>query len=238
LNRAGGCDILLVKASYSDYLWNGGESVKHAIVTAILGVTISMLVGCGGTGQTIPMAIDLKNVPDPAPVRNAPRVAVMPFEDVRADKTAIGRHQHYIETEVDRLVPTEGTAADQITKFVAQYLKEAGFPVTLVQPGAKQTTSNADVIMTGEIESYWNEAVARLGRTELSSKNRLRIKLTNLNDESTTSTTIAGEANTKVVTFEISDLAQLDGEALSQSLARFLADLQVVDRSLKPKSQG
>jgi hypothetical protein len=184
------------------------------------------------------MAIDLKNVPDPEPVRNAPRVAVVPFEDVRADTTAIGRHQHYIETTVDRIVPKEGSAADQITKFVAQYLKEAGFPVTVVQPGAQPTADKADVIMTGEIESYWNEAVSRLGRTELRSKNRLRIKLTNLTDESTTSTTVAGEADTKVVTFEPSDLAQLDGEALGQSMARLLADLKVVERSLKPKPAG
>jgi hypothetical protein len=139
---------------------------------------------------------------------------------------------------VDRIVPTEGSAADQITKFVVQYLKEAGFPVTLVKPGAQLAADNADVIMTGEIESYWNEAVTRLGRTELSSKNRLRIKLTNLTDQSTTSTTVAGEANTKVVTFEPSDLAQLDGEAMGQSMARLLADLKVVDRSLKPKPAG
>ncbi|HEY3197054.1 MAG TPA: hypothetical protein VGJ57_03480 [Nitrospirales bacterium] len=212
--------------------------MKHVVTTAVLSVAISLLVGCGGTGQTIPMAIDLKNVPDPEPVRNAPRVAVVPFEDVRADTTAIGRHQHYIETTVDRIVPKEGSAADQITKFVAQYLKEAGFPVTVVQPGAQPTADKADVIMTGEIESYWNEAVSRLGRTELRSKNRLRIKLTNLTDESTTSTTVAGEADTKVVTFEPSDLAQLDGEALGQSMARLLADLKVVERSLKPKPAG
>ena len=212
--------------------------MKHAVATAILSVTIAMLVGCGGGGQTIPMSIDLKNVPDPAPVRNAPRVAVVPFEDVRPDKTAIGRYQHYIETTVDRLVPTEGSAGGQITKFVVQYLKEAGFPVTLVQPGTQPTPDNADVIMTGEIESYWNEAVARLARTELSSKNRLRIKLTNLTDGSTTSTTVAGEAGSKVVTFDPSDLAQLDGEALAQSLARLLGDLKVVDRSLKPKPEG
>jgi hypothetical protein len=139
---------------------------------------------------------------------------------------------------VDRLVPAEGSAADQITKFVADYLKEAGFPVALVPPGAQPAADNADVIMTGEIESYWNEAVARLGRTELSSKNRLRIKLTNLKDSTTTFTTVAGEANSKVVTFEPSDLAQLDGEALAQSLARFLADYTVVDRSLKSKREG
>jgi hypothetical protein len=184
------------------------------------------------------MAVDTKTVPDPPKVRNAPRVAVMPFEDVRSDKTTIGRHQHYVETTVDRFVPAEGSAGEQITKFVVDYLKGAGFPVTLLQPGAQPVAGNADVILTGQIESYWNDAVARLGRTELTSKNRIRIKLTNLADSSTTFSTVAGEGSTVVFMFDQADLAQLDGEALGQSLARFLADLAVVDRSLKPKREG
>ena len=180
----------------------------------------------------------MKTVPDPPKVRDAPRVAVIPFEDVRSDKTAIGRHQHYVETRVDRYVPAEGTAADQITKFVVDYLTAAGFAVSLLPPGAQPATGTADVIMTGQIESYWNDAVSRLGRTEISSKNRIRIKLTNLSDKSTTFSTVVGEGAATVVTYDPQDLARLDSEALGQSLARFLADLVVVDRALKPKREG
>jgi hypothetical protein len=169
-------------------------------------------------------------------VRSAPRVAVVPFEDARADKTAIGRHQHYVETNVDRFVPAEGSASEQVTKFVVDYLKQAGIPLTLAQ-GSQASPTNADVILTGQIESYWNEAVSRFGRTELSSKNRLRIKLTNLIDGSTTSATVAGEATTKVVNFSLADLEKIAGEALGQSLGRFLADLTVGDRSFKPKRE-
>ncbi len=195
-----------------------------------------VLVGCGGPGQTVPIAPDMKTVPDPPKVRSAPRVAVVPFEDVRADKTAIGRHQHYVETNVDRFVPVDGSASDQVTKFVVDYLKQAGIPVTLVQR-PQVSPDTADVTLTGQIESYWNEAVSRFGRTELSSKNRLRIKLTNLSDASTTTATVGGEATTKVVNFSQADLEKLAGEALGQSLARFLADLTVVDRSFKPKRE-
>jgi hypothetical protein len=179
----------------------------------------------------------MKTVPSPPKVRNAPRVALTPFEDVRADKTAIGRHQHYVETNVDRFIPVEGSASDQVTKFVVKYLKEAGIPMTLSQ-GSQSSPDNADVVLTGQIESYWNEAVTRFGRTELNSKNRLRIKLTNASDGSTTSATVGGEGSTKVVNFSHADLEKLAGEALGQSLARFLADLTVVDRSFKPKREG
>src|SRR5207253_9704878 len=101
----------------------------------------------------------MKTVPDPPKVRDAPRVAVIPFEDVRSDKTAIGRHQHYVETRVDRYVPAEGTAADQITKFVVDYLTAAGFAVSLLRRGAQPAAGSADVIVTGQIGSYWNDAV-------------------------------------------------------------------------------
>jgi hypothetical protein len=115
-------------------------------------------------------------------------------------------------------------------------LKLAGIPVILVQ-GPQVSPDTADVILTGQIESYWNEAVTRFGRTELSSKNRLRIKLTNLSDGSTTTATVGGEATTKVVNLSHADLEKLAGEALGQSLARFLADLTVVGRSFKPKRE-
>ena len=204
---------------------------------AIVGVLMVVLMGCGGTGQTVTIAPDMKTVPSPPKMRSAPQVAVIPFEDVRADKTAIGRHQHYVETNVDRFAPVEGSASEQVTKFVVNYLKEAGIPATVIQEGSQRSADTADVVMTGEIESYWNEAVSRFGRTELSSKNRLRIKLTNL-DGSTTSATVAGEATTKVVSFSHAHLEKLAGEALGQSLARFLGDITVVDRSLKPKREG
>jgi hypothetical protein len=195
-------------------------------------------VGCSGPGQTIPLALDMTTVPDPPKVRSAPRVAVVPFEDVRADKTAIGRHQHYVETNVDQFVPVEGSASEQVTKFVVNYLKQAGIPVTLVAQGSQPSPDTADVVMTGQIESYWTEAVKRVSSTDLSSKNRLRIKLTNLSDSSTTTATVGGEATTTIVTYNQTILEKLAGDALGQSLARFLADLTVADRSFKPKREG
>jgi len=209
--------------------------VRHGLL-AVLSLVLVVLVGCGGPGQTVPMSADMKTVPEPSKVRSAPRVAVVPFEDVRADKTSIGRHQHYVETNVDRFVPAEGSASEQVTNFVVDYLKQAGVPVTLLQ-GSQAPPNTADVILAGQIESYWNEAVKRFGGTDLSSKNRLRIKLTNLSDGSTTSATVGGEATTKVVNFSQADMDKLAGDALGQSLARFVADLTVVDRSFKPKRE-
>src|SRR5437899_4476152 len=105
---------------------------------------VLMLMGCAGSGQTVPLKVDITTVPSPPKVRSAPRVAIVPFDDIRPDKTAIGRYQHYLESIVDRYVPAEGTAADQVTKFVADYLKQAGFPATVLSPGAQPAAGSAD----------------------------------------------------------------------------------------------
>jgi len=196
-------------------------------------VLVLALAGCGGPGETIKFSASVDAVPAPEKVQQALRVAVVPFEDVRADKASIGRYQHYVETRVDQLVPEPGSAAEQITAFVADYLKRAGFQVTRVQSGA--AAGSADVVLTGQIESYWNEAVGRFFRTELTSRNRLVIRASNASDSSTVRTSVEGSGTTKVVSFCLADLERLNNEALGESLARFLRDVVVADRALRPK---
>lgn len=191
------------------------------------------LAGCGGPGETIKVSASADMVTAPEKAQNALRVAVVPFEDLRADKASIGRYQHYVETRVDTLVPAKGTASEQVTEFVAEYLKRAGFQVTRVPSGA--AAGSADVVLSGQIESYWNEAVSRFFRTELMSKNRLVIRASNAGDSSTVRTTVAGDGTTTVVSFCLTDLEQLNSEALGESVRRFLGDVVAADRGLKPK---
>jgi len=201
----------------------------------VVGATFAlMMVACGTPGKSLPMGASTQLIPAPAKLVSEPvRVAVVTFEDVRADKTAIGRWQHYVESQVDRMVPLEGTAAEQISGFVANYLRLAGFQVTKVPSREQVSSGSADVVLTGRVETYWNEAVAKLGRTELISKNRLVITLVNLADNSTVSSTLTGEQTSTVVTFDLGDLEKLNSNALAQSMARFLGDLRVSERSLK-----
>jgi hypothetical protein len=206
--------------------------VKERLLAAAV-VLVLAVVGCGGPGETVKFSASVDAVPAPEKVQQALRVVVVPFEDVRADKASIGRYQHYVETRVDKLVPAQGTASEQVTEFVVEYLKRAGFQVARVQSGA--AAGSADVVLTGQIESYWNEAVGRFFRTELTSRNRLVIRVSNASDSSTVRTSVAGDATTKVVCFCLTDLEKLNNEALGESLARFLRDVVVADRALRPK---
>jgi len=210
-------------------------TVRH-IAWSVVATMLALVVGgCGGPGQTIPLAVNLDAAPAPEKVTAPLRVAVIPFEDVRSDKTKVGRYQHYVESTVDTLVPAGGSAAEQVTSFVLAYLKRAGFQVTRLEPGQAVAPGSADVVLTGQIESYWSEAVTRFARTELAAKNRLVLKAANVGDGSIVRTTVVGEGTLTVVFFDLVDLEKLNSEALGQTLSRFLADVVVADRALKPK---
>ncbi len=210
-------------------------TVRH-IAWSVVATMLALVVGgCGGPGQTIPLAVNLDAAPAPEKVTAPLRVAVIPFEDVRSDKTKVGRYQHYVESTVDTLVPAGGSAAEQVTNFVLEYLKRAGFQVTRLEPGQAVAPGSADVVLTGQIESYWSEAVTRFARTELAAKNRLVLKAANVGDGSIVRTTVVGEGTLTVVFFDLVDLEKLNSEALGQTLSRFLADVVVADRALKPK---
>jgi len=162
-------------------------------------------------------------------------VAVLPFEDMRSDKAVIGRWQHYVGTTVDQLIPAQGSAADQVTGFVADYLKLVGFRVVRVQAGEGVVPGSADVVLSGRIEVYWSEAVVRFAWTQLKAVNRLVINLSNATDNRTVRTTVGGEGASKVIFFEIADLERLNSEALREGLDRFLADIVVMDRAIQPQ---
>jgi hypothetical protein len=93
-------------------------------------------------------------------------------------------------------------------------------------------------VISGRIEAYWNEAVTRFARTKLTTLNRLVFQVTNLGDGSKVRSTVMGEGTTTVVSFDLADLEKLDGEALTQALSRFLADVVVVNRTLKARNEG
>jgi hypothetical protein len=210
-------------------------AVKHYMWSVVATMLVLVVVGCGGPGQTIPLSVNVDAVPAPEKVTAPLRVAVIPFEDVRRDKAKVGRHQHYVEATVDTLVPAGGSAADQVTNFALEYLKRAGFQVARLEPGQAIAPGSFDVVLSGQIESYWSEAVTRFARTELAVKNRLVLKATNVGDGSIVRTTVVGEGTKTVVFFDLVNLEKLNSEALGQTLARFLADVVVADRSLKPK---
>jgi hypothetical protein len=193
-------------------------------------------MGCGGPGQTVPLSVSTESVQVPAKAPHALRIAVVPFDVLRLQKDDIGRWQHYVETRVDRLVSAQGSAADQITGFVVEYLQHAGFQVIRVKSAETVAPGTFDVILTGQIEEYWNEAVTKFSRTRLSTLNRLSFNVSNVFDKITVHSAVEGHDVTKAVFFDIADLEHLNNSVLGDSVAQFLTSVSVKDRTLKAKN--
>src|SRR3989442_8515269 len=148
-------------------------TVRH-IVWSVVATMLALVVwGCGGPGQTIPVAVNLDAAPAPAKVPAPLRVAVIPFEDVRSDKTKVGRYQHYVESTVDTLVPAGGSGADQVTNFVLEYLKRAGFQVTRLEQGQAGAPGWSHGVVSGHSWACWSQHPAAFSRIEMTVKKRL-----------------------------------------------------------------
>ena len=208
--------------------------MSESMYLTIVGTLGFVLMGCGGPSQITPLSFNMDAVPAPEKVAVPLRVAVVPFEDMRTEKSMIGRYQHY-DLTMDTLAPAGGSAADQITNFVVEYLKRAGFQVSRVRSAEAIAPGSADVVLSGQIEWYWSVAVSWFVRTELATRNVLVLKATNAGDGSTIRTTVVCDGTRTVVFFDLGDLEKLNGKALGQTLARFLADVVIVDRTLIPK---
>jgi hypothetical protein len=208
--------------------------MRESMCVAVVGILGFVLMACGGPGQTIPLSVNMDAVPAPAKVTVPLWVAVVPFEDMRTEKSMIGRYQHY-DLTMDTLAPAGGSAADQITNFVVEYLKRAGFQVSRVRSAEAVAPGSADVVLSGQIEWYWSVAVSWAVRTDLATRNVLVLKATNAGDGSTIRTSVVCDGTRTVASFDLGDLEKLNGKALGQTLARFLADVVVTDRTLMPK---
>jgi len=204
--------------------------MRGIVSAAVIGIVALAVLGCGGPGETLRLSLNGDAAPAPEKVSAPLSVAVVPFEDLRDDKGTIGRYEHYVGRIVDTLVPGEGSAAEQITAFVEGYLKRAGFQVTRVDSAS--AAGSADVVLSGQIESYWSEAVGEFARAKLTTKNRLVLKVANTTDRSTFRTTLSAEDTSTVVFFEFADLENITSTSLGGNLSNFLSHVQVAGRSL------
>lgn len=207
--------------------------MRERLSAAVIGMVALAVLGCSGPGETLRLSLDGDAAPAPEKVNTPLNVAVVPFEDLRADKGAIGRYAHYVGTSVDTVVSGQGSAAEQITAFVEGYLKRAGFQVTRVDSAS--AAGSADVVLSGQIESYWSEAVGEFARTKLTTRNRLVVKIANAADGSSFRTALNAEDTASIVFFEFADLEKVTSASLGDSLSNFLSHAQVTGRSLTYK---
>lgn len=210
--------------------------MKHWICLVVMGMVLILLSACAGAGAVV--ALDLRAIPSAASLLDpdAEQIAVLvePFEDLRSQQSRLGLRTHlgggftYFSVE-------GGDAAGTFTRVVGEYLEQMGWLVWVKKPGEPAPQVSPDVRITGQLKELSVRAKSRLGSTVITCKLKAVVLGVNAADQSTVSVSLEGIRTRTVLWFETDDVQELVNQTLRDSLRKLMADLKVVDRTLRLK---
>ncbi|HKO30130.1 MAG TPA: hypothetical protein VJU54_03260 [Nitrospiraceae bacterium] len=209
-----------------------------------LGVGIAIMasllmgMGCGGTGKTAYLDLQLKQpvaqYQEPEPVR----IVIEPFEDRRLDKSRLGLRTHlwggvtYFNVAGER-------PGDVVAQAIADRLKTRGWKdrawmVRMASSGAVTNLNDADIVISGQLLDFSANAKSRLFSTAVNTSSKLVVTARNLGDQSSTTRGIEGAQRDTVVWFSEDDVQQLLAATLKDGIDRYLDDTTIVQKALRP----
>lgn len=208
---------------------------RHMLLLAS-GLGLLVLAGCAGQGEVIPLQVRASDQAGQAMAKegSGPSVAVMAFEDSRAEKNRLGTRTHLWGGESYFNVPG-GKPGEVVAQVVADYLKRKGWRAMMVKPGGSGVDSSADVTLSGKLLDLSVDAKSKFFQTEISSKSKLVVQALNKADGSTVRMTLNGAGTESVFWFDEEDAQELMNEVLTASLEKLIANTKVEDNLLRLK---
>lgn len=195
------------------------------------GMVLVSLVGCAGKGERIDIAIPGQYTGAAVSGRasGTVRVAVLPFEDKRANQAHLGARSHlWGGTSVFDL-PT-GTVTSASAQALVDYLNRQGWQASLARtPG----NDGADVTIQGTIQDLSVDATSGVMHTDLTAKNTLMLQVTNHSDGSVVRERVLGAGSDQVFWFEPDDAQALTTELFEKNFQKFLGDTRVEGRTIR-----
>ena len=193
------------------------------------GVGLITLIGCVGTGEVIPLQLDVA----PSGVQkivkpNEPlKVVIGEFVDGRKSQTGLGIRTH-LWGGVSYFDVPGNKPADTVARLLTDYLTANGWKVL-----KEESTERADVVLTGTMLKLFVHAKSRVGFTEMTTKRKLAIQAKNLSDNSIVRMTLNGAGSEDVFWFDREDLEKVVNEVLAVSFSKLVQDTTVVNRMLR-----
>lgn len=190
------------------------------------------LTGCPGKGQVIPLDIDSLSANGPKPQTGQSfRVAILPFEDHRAEKDHIGMRRHFWggKTFFDL---TDGTPGEAVAQMLAAYLEQHGWEAQVVASERSKDLEEFQYVLSGEIVEFSALAWSKFGYTDLTATFRSLVEARHPTDKRQAMLTMGGSVSTSEFWFEPEDLRELVKDVLRASAEGFMVELQTWDRRL------
>ena len=196
-------------------------------------VILVSLVGCAGEIKRIDIAIpgqySRASVSACFPVTL--RVAVLPFEDKRANKLFLGKWSHRWG-DFSLFKFSSGSLAEASTHALVDYLNRQGWQASSVHT---VNQDSADVTITGSIQDLSIDAISGMMHTDLSAKNTLILEVRNHSDESVARMPLLGVGKDQVFWFNPEDAQSLTTELFEKNFQKFLGDIQIEGRAIRPR---
>ncbi len=213
---------------------------QHVVrgLSAPVAVGLLLLFGCSGKGDIIPMNLTPKagtDVGGSVQVVKAmpgPRVAVIPFEDARADRAKVGSRTSMWGGETDFNV-SSGSAGEEAAQAFADYLKRKGWQAQYAKaiPAAE---NGPDIVLSGKILELAVDAKRGFLLTDIEARTKLVIQAKNREDESSIVRTDAHSGNhDNVFWFDPQDGEDILSEVLEKNFERFVVNTRFEDRSIR-----
>lgn len=187
-----------------------------------------VISGCATQGEKIDVKISSKpGMEAKSPAATAVKVAVVPFQDDRIDRSRLGTRQHLWGGESTFAVPS-GTVGEASARVLADYLKQKGWQAALATNG-----TGADITITGKLLEVAVDAKSGIAHTALTGRNKMVIQVDNAADGSKIRETVSGIGSDTVFWFDPEDAEELLNDLYDRNFERFLADTKLDGKILK-----
>lgn len=196
----------------------------------VLCATVLAVAGCAGKGDRIPIAIPGTLSGTAASTASGPRVAVLPFEDKRADRRALGQRESFWGGHSDFDLPS-GTVSESTAKAFADYLSRQGWRASVVSSAG----TDADATIQGTVTDLSVNAKGGFFHTDLNAKNSLSFHIVNQSDGSTVQERVSGTATDQVFWFAPEDAQSLVTDLLESNFKKFVSDVRLDGKAVRLK---
>lgn len=202
---------------------------------------LPVLSGCmGGRVLTLDARYDTARSPKvPFPAKGL-KIALVPFEG--APKADIGQWTG-LRGKTDQFMLKQ-PAEDVVTEVVADYLRRAGFDVTLSEKGDdpdrfifvphRHNANLPDFVVSGTVERFTDEAESFVGYTRIDTHIALKVRIGNIKDGSYIMQSVKSVSEPRtVVAHNLSVFEEVFNEALSDGVDLIFQRVRLEDGVLR-----
>ena len=187
-----------------------------------------VITGCAAQGEKIDVKISAKpGTEAKPPAATDVKVAVVPFQDDRIDRSRLGTRQHLWGGESTFALPN-GTVGEASARALADFLKRKGWQAALAT-----NSTGADITITGKLLEVAVDAKSGVAHTALTGRNKMVLQVDNAADGSKVRETVSGIGSDTVFWFDPEDAEELLNELYDKNFERFLADTKLDGKVLK-----